>query len=129
MLKNGILHPYIMSLKARVRHTNLQVIANRNFLYRLMIKTLYISLVEKIPIVLQVFDALKTHFMVWQIFMAIEFKTKNTPDVQQQFVDSSNDIPISFKPYDKFKQYVSQVIGLIRTGDTSQYDDIILVST
>jgi D-ribose pyranase len=129
MLKNCVLNPHILSLMARVRHTNMLVIADRGFPYWPMIETVDISLIDDIPTVLQIFKALKANFVVGHIFMAEEFKTENPLEVQQLFTYSRDEIPISFKPYDKFKQYVPQVIGLIRTGDTSQYDDIILVST
>ena len=128
MLINGILNPQILSLMARVRHTNTLVIADRGFPYWLMIETVDISLVDDVPTVLQVFEALKANFVVGQIFMAEEFKTENVPEVQQLFTNSRGDIPISFEPHDKFKRRIPQAIGLIRTGDTIQYANIILVS-
>jgi D-ribose pyranose/furanose isomerase RbsD len=66
MLKTGILTPQINSLLARVRHTNMLVIADRGF------------------------PSWLTHI--------------------------------------EFKKHVPQAIGLIRTGDTTQYDNMILVS-
>jgi D-ribose pyranase len=128
MLKNGILNPHILSLMARVRHTNTLVIADRGFPYWSMIETVDISLVDDLPTVLQVFEALKANFVVGQIFMAEEFKTENTPEVQQRFANSRDGIPIYFEPHDEFKRRVPQAIGLIRTGDTIQYANMILVS-
>jgi D-ribose pyranase len=60
--------------------------------------------------------------------MAEEFKTQNTPDVQQRFTKSRSDISISFELHDEFKQRVPKAIGLIRTGDTLQYANMILGS-
>jgi D-ribose pyranase len=128
MLKTGILNPHIMSLLARVRHTNILVIADRGFPYWPMIETVDISLVDDIPTVLQVFEALKANFVVGQIFMAEEFKAQNTSEVQQLFANSWGDIPIAFEPHDEFKLRVPQAIGLIRTGDSIQYANMILVS-
>ena len=128
MLKIGVLNPHILSLMARVRHTNTLVIADRGFPYWPMIETVDISLVDDIPTVLQVFEALKANFVVGRIFMAEEFKTENIPEVQQRFANSRGDIPISFEIHDEFKQRVPQAIGLIRTGDTIQYANLILVS-
>jgi len=128
MLKKGILNPEILSLLARVRHTNTLVIADRGFPYWPTIETVDISLIDGIPTVLQVFEALKTNFVVGQIFMAEEFKTRNTPEVQQHFANSRGAIPISFEPHDEFKRRVPQTIGLIRTGDTIQYANMLLVS-
>ena len=128
MLKTGILNPHILSLMARVRHTNTLVIADRGFPYWPTIETVDISLIDGIPTVLQVFEALKTNFVVGQIFMAEEFKTGNTPEVQRRFANSGGAIPIAFEPHDEFKRRVPQTIGLIRTGDTIQYANMLLVS-
>lgn len=128
MLKNGVLNPHILSLMARVRHTNMLVIADRGFPYWPMIETVDISLIDDIPTVLQVFKALKANFVVGHIFMAEEFKTENPLEVQQPFTYSRDEIPISFEPLYQFKQRVHQAIGLIRTGDTIQYANMILES-
>ena len=55
MLIYGILNPQINSLLARVRHTNMLVIADRGFPFWPMIETVDISLVDGVPTVLQVF--------------------------------------------------------------------------
>ena len=128
MLRTGILNPQILSLIARVRHTNTLVIADRGFPYWPMIETVDISLVDDIPSVLQVFEALKANFVVGQIYMAEEFKTENTPQVQQTLTDSMGRIPISFEPHAELKRRIPQAIGLIRTGDTIQYANMILES-
>ena len=54
MQKSGILNPALLSLLARVRHTNLLVIADRGFPYWPALETVDISLVDGIPSVLQV---------------------------------------------------------------------------
>jgi len=59
MIVKGILNPQILSLIARVRHTNTLVISDRGFPYWPMIETVDISLVDDVPTVLQVFEALK----------------------------------------------------------------------
>ena len=56
MLIKGILNPQINALLARVRHTNMLVIADRGFPFWPMIETVDISLVDDIPTVLQVFQ-------------------------------------------------------------------------
>jgi D-ribose pyranase len=128
MIQKGILNPQILSLLARVRHTNTIVIADRGFPYWPMIETVDISLVDDIPTVLQVFEALRANFVIGQIFMAEDFKAENTPKVQQSFANSRGEIPTTFEPHSEFKQRVPQAIGIIRTGDTIQYANMILVS-
>ena len=53
MINSGILNPQILSLLARVRHTNALVIADRGFPFWPQIETVDISLVEDVPAVLQ----------------------------------------------------------------------------
>lgn len=128
MIKTGILNPRILSLIARVRHTNTLVIADRGFPYWPMIETVDISLVDDLPTVLQVFEALKSNFVIGQIYMAEEFLKENSPEIQQAFTNSRGDIPIIYEPHDEFKLRIPQAIGLIRTGETIQYANMILVS-
>lgn len=128
MIKTGILNPQILSLIARVRHTNTLVIADRGFPYWPRIETVDISLVDDLPTVLQVFEALKSNFVIGQIYMAEEFLKENSPEVQQAFANSRGGIPINYESHDEFKLRVPQAIGLIRTGETIQYANMILVS-
>ena len=128
MIIKGILNPQILSLIARVRHTNTLVISDRGFPNWPMIETVDISLVDDIPTVLQVFEALKSNFAIGQIYMAEEFITNNTPQMQQTFADSRGRIPIAYEPHNNFKLRVPAAIGLIRTADTIQYANMILIS-
>jgi D-ribose pyranase len=128
MIVKGILNPQILSLIARVRHTNTLVISDRGFPYWPMIETVDISLVDDVPTVLQVFAALKANFTIGQVYMAKEFNSDNTAVVQKTFADSRGKIPIVFEPHIDLKLRVPQAIGLIRTGDTIQYANMILVS-
>lgn len=128
MIVKGILNPQILSLIARVRHTNMLVISDRGFPYWPLIETVDISLVDDVPTVLQVFEALNANFVVGQIYMAEEFNENNTAEVQQAFANSRGKIPITFEPHSELKLRVPHATGLIRTGDTIQYANLILVS-
>jgi len=128
MLVNGILNPAINSLLSRVRHTNTIVIADRGFPFWPQIETVDIALVDDIPTVLQVLAAVRANFGVGQAYMAEEFRGHNTPAVQQQYVDALTGVDVAYEPHVQFKTRVPNAIGLIRTGDTTQYGNIILVS-
>ena len=128
MLINGILNPQINSLLARVRHTNMLVIADRGFPFWPMIETVDISLVDDIPTVLQVFQAIRTNFEISEIFMAEEFIKANSLNVRKAFADATAHIPIHYETHVDLKKRVPGAIGLIRTGDTIQYANMLLVS-
>jgi D-ribose pyranase len=128
MLKTGILNPHVLSLLARVRHTNTLVIADRGFPFWPQIETVDISLVDDLPRVLDVLKALRANFVVGHVWMAEEFKSANTARTRNQFSAALEGIPLSFEPHIEFKQRVPAAIGLIRTGDTTQYANMIVES-
>src|ERR1035441_803132 len=66
MLNAGILNPQILSLLARVRHTNALVIADRGFPFWPDLETVDLSLVDDLPTVLQVLAALRPNFRIAQ---------------------------------------------------------------
>lgn len=128
MLKNGILNPHVLSLLARVRHTNTLVIADRGFPSWPMLETVDISLVDDIPTVLDVLSAIRPGFVVGRAWMAKEFMRENGRKTQLRFALALKGIPLKFEPHAEFKRRVPQAIGLIRTADTIQYANLILES-
>ncbi len=128
MIIQGILNPQVNSLLSRVRHTNMLVIADRGFPFWPMIETVDISLVDDLPTVVQVLDAVRANFRIGQIYMAQEFLDQNKPEVRARFTQSIAGIPIIYEPHDEFKKRIPQAVGLIRTADTIQYANMILVS-
>jgi len=128
MLNAGILNPHLLSLLSRVRHTNALVIADRGFPFWPQIETVDISLVDDVPTVLQVLAAIRANFNAVQACMAREFKQYNTAAVREKFARGLREIPTKFEPHVKFKKRVPGAIGLIRTGDTTPYANLILIS-
>lgn len=128
MLKSGILNPHILSLLASVRHTNTIVISDRGFPYWPMIETVDISLCDDIPTVLDVVRALRPNFTAGKGWMAREFLKENSPKIQSTFSEALKGITMAYEPHEEFKQRVPHSIGLIRTGDTIQYANLILQS-
>jgi D-ribose pyranase len=128
MLKHGILNPAINALLSRVRHTNTLVIADRGFPFWPDLETIDISLVDDVPRVLEVVKAIRENFTVGSAFMANEFRTLNAPEACLAFEQALAGITLNFEPHVEFKKRVPQAIGLIRTGDTIQYSNIILES-
>jgi D-ribose pyranase len=128
MLKSGILNPAINSLLSRVRHTNTLVIADRGFPFWPQIETIDISLVDDIPRVLDVLIAIRGNFIVGRAFAAQQFLAENTPDTASALENALLGIPITFEPHDDLKKRVPKAIGLIRTGDTTQYANLVIES-
>lgn len=128
MLKTGILNPSINSLLSRARHTNTLVIADRGFPFWPTVETIDLSLVDNIPTVLDVLLAIRPNFIVGRATMAEEFLTSNSLKTQAQFRAALEGIPLDFEPHVTFKKRIPLAIGLIRTGETIQYANMVLES-
>ena len=128
MLKTGLLNPGVLQLLARIRHTNTLVIADRGFPFWPQIETVDISLVDDVPTVLQVLDAIRGNFAIGRGYIAAEFKTHNTAANQAALTARFRKIPLVFEPHFEFKKRVPHAIGLIRTGGTTQYSNLIIES-
>ncbi len=128
MLRTGILNPRLNSLLSRVRHTNTLVIADRGLQYWPGIETVDISLVDDIPRVLEVLRAIRENFVIGRIFLAEEFHSVNSEETRREFEQAFAMIPIVAEPHAELKRRVPTAVGLIRTGDTTQYANLILES-
>ena len=128
MLKTGILNPALLELLARVRHTNTLVLADRGFPFWPRIETVDLSLIDGIPTVLQVLDALSPNFVIGRAFAAEEFRSHNPAAVPQALAARFAGAPLIFEPHADFKRRVPHAIGLIRTGDTIPYANLIIES-
>lgn len=128
MLIRGLLNPQVLSLVARVRHTNALVIADRGFPFWPAIETIDLALVDGIPTVRQVLRALRQNFEVAEAYMAEEFLKENPAAVRRAFATELRGAKLIHEPHVEFKKRVPGAIGLIRTGDTTPYANLILVS-
>jgi D-ribose pyranase len=135
MIQQGILNPDILHLLARIRHTNTLVIADWAFPYWDDIETVDISLCRGIPKVTDLLNLLHSNFKVGRIWQAQEFLTTNPTDVVGKYESSFNgfrglypELKVTRLPHKDFKKLVPDAIGLIRTGDTTAYGNIIIES-
>src|ERR1044072_3818670 len=115
MLKTGILNPHILSLLARLRHTNTIVISDRGFPFWPQIETVDISLCDNIPGVLDVLRALRGNYVIGKAWMAQEFVQHNSRTVRNRVVNALKGAELTFEPHVDFKKRVPHAIGLIRT--------------
>jgi D-ribose pyranase len=128
MLRTGILNPALLSLLARVRHTNTLVVADRGFPSWPGLETIDLSLVDDVPTVAQVLAALRPNFVVGRAFAAAELHGANAPDKLARHLAALDGLPITFEPHVELKKRVPFAVGLIRTGDTTQYGNLVLES-
>ena len=128
MITRGILNPAIASLVCRVRHTNTPVIADRGFHSWPTVETVDISLIDDVPTVLQDVESILAEFQIGKAWMAEEFRGENDAATQKAIASALDPVSITFEPHTDFKKRVPSAIGLIRTGDTTQYTNLIFES-
>ncbi len=128
MLRTGILNPAVLDLLARVRHTNTLVLADRGFPFWPEIETVDLSFVDDLPTVAQLVAALRPNFVIGQVFAAEELKFANAPEKLSLHLAALDGLPLVFLPHVELKRRVPAAVGLIRTGDTTQYGNLILES-
>jgi D-ribose pyranase len=128
MITTTLLNPQILSLLARVRHTNALVIADRGFPFWPAIETIDISLTDDVPTVLQVLAAVRAHFHPVEVKMAEEFLQRNDEPTRTRFAAGLAGVAVGYEPHVAFKQRIPAAIGLIRTGDRVQYANMVLIS-
>ena len=128
MIQTGIINPHVLSLLARIRHTNTLVIADWAFPHWTEIEVVDISLTSGIPLVLDVLELLKLNFKIGEIWQAEEFSKSNPAKTIKKFETACGGIKVTREPHVDFKKRVPKAIGLIRTGDPTAYGNISLES-
>lgn len=126
MLRSGILNPQLNHLLSRVRHTNTLVIADRGFPFWPGLETVDLALVDDIPTVLDILGAIAPNFVIGAAWMASEFREHNAPPLELAF---QKILPrIDWEPHVELKKRVPAAVGLVRSGGTAQYSNVILES-
>ena len=128
MLNSGILNSHLLSLLAKVRHTNTIAIVDCGFPNWPGVEVVDISLTRGIPTVLEAFDLIRPVFTVGKIWQAEEFLQCNSEETVNRFAESLKGLSFSREPHAEFKGRVPGVIGLIRTGDPTPYANLIFES-
>lgn len=129
MLKGGLLNPAINHLLSRVRHTNYLLISDRGFPSFPQVETIDISLVADIPRVLEVLRAVRANFQCSRGIMSAEFREVHPPELQGFYAEAMEGIDVTWVPHTEFKQRALDVIGIIRTGDTTRFGNVLLESS
>jgi D-ribose pyranase len=129
MLKDGLLNPAINHLLSRVRHTNCLLITDRGFPTFPQIEVVDISLVADIPRVLDVVRAVRANFQCSRGVMSAEFRDVHPPELQSSYAEAMQGIEVSWVPHAEFKKHALRAIGIIRTGDTARFGNVLLESS
>ncbi|MCF8566833.1 D-ribose pyranase [Alicyclobacillus tolerans] len=127
MKKTGILNPNILSLLARVGHTDYITICDRGFPVPDHQERIDLSLVDDIPTVMDVLRAIDSEFVIDRVLVTkemVEVSPKRYEEIQQTFPQLRLDIVSHLE----LKQLAHEGKGVIRTADTCPYANIMVVS-
>lgn len=83
---------------------------------------------DDVPTLILVLAATSPNFQVGMAWMAQEFLEHNNGRTRATFAKALHGIEFRYEPHVDFKKRVPSAISLIRTGDTTQYANIILES-
>ncbi len=129
MLKDGLLNPAINHLLSRVRHTNFLLISDRGFPTLPRVEVIDISLVADMPRVLDVLRAVRANFHCGRAVMSAEFREVQASSVKHSYAEAMQGIEIDWITHIEFKRKALQAVGIIRTGDTTRFGNVLLESS
>lgn len=125
---NGIINPAINSLLSRVRHTNALIVSDGGFPTFPGVETIDISLIAGMPRVIDVVRAVLTNFSCTRAVMASEFRSVSAPEIMRSYNDVLAGITVDWEPHTALKARAPGVVGIIRTGDTTRFGNVLLES-
>jgi D-ribose pyranase len=129
MLASGIINPAINSLLSRVRHTDTLIVSDWGFPYMAGVETVDISLMAGIPRIVDVLHAIRMNFNCGRGVMATEFREWCSAETLHLYEKALEGVSIAWEPHAVLKSRAKGVVGIIRTGDTTRFGNVLLEST
>lgn len=129
MLVIGTINPEINSLLCRARHTDTLIISDWSFPHIAGVETIDISLVAGIPRVVDVLRAIRLNFNCGKAVMASEFRDVSSAETLRSYEGALEGVSIAWEPHALLKSRAKGAVGIIRTGDTTRFGNILLEST
>ncbi|WP_416147611.1 D-ribose pyranase [Salipaludibacillus sp. HK11] len=125
MKKNGILNRDISSVLAKMGHTDTIAIADCGLPIPDHIPCIDLTIRQGMPSFIDVLDAVLEDMAVERLVLADEIKQNN--EQINHYITKKN-ISISYMSHELFKQQLSNVKAIIRTGENTPYANVILQS-
>jgi len=127
MKRGGILHPGITHLLASTGHTDYFTLSDRGFPVPREPERIDLALVDGIPTILDVLAAIRDEFVIDRVIVAEEALTIS-PAWVASLRDFLKEIPLQTVPHLELKRLSHEGRATIRTGETAQYANLIVVS-
>jgi D-ribose pyranase len=127
MKRSGILHPGISHLLASTGHTAYFTVCDRGFPVPTEPERIDLALVDGIPTVLDVLQAVNAEFVIDRVIVAEE-ALGVSPEWIASLRSVLGEIPLQTVSHLELKRLSHEGRATIRTGDTALYANIIIVS-
>lgn len=127
MKRGGILHPDLNHLLASTGHTDYFTICDRGFPIPAGQDRIDLALTDDLPTVLDVLRLVHADFVIDRILIAGEAE-RFSPGYVEALRETLPGVRIEPIPHLDFKRHSAAGRATIRTGDTTPYANIIIVS-
>ena len=127
MKKGGILHPEICKLLAASGHTDYITICDRGFPVPEGPSRIDLALVDNMPTVLDVLRAVTAEWTLDRVIITQEM-TEISPQHVAAIRAIVGDVPLDVRSHLELKHLSRTARGTIRTGDTTPWGNILIVS-
>jgi D-ribose pyranase len=127
MKRGGILHPDISHLLASTGHTDYFLISDRGFPVPPEPERIDLALVDDLPTVVDVLRAVHEEFVIDRIVIAEEMM-RFSADRAGELRELLGDITVELVSHIELKRLSHDARATIRTGDTTPYANLIVVS-
>lgn len=127
MKKDGILHPVLNRILAETGHTDLLTICDRGFPVPQGPERLDLALVDNVPTVPEVLAAIEREFVIDRIIVTEEMKAAS-PGRYEALRAAYPHIAFVELSHVAFKELCPESRAVIRTGDSTPYANLMIVS-
>lgn len=127
MKKQGILHPALNRVLAETGHTDMLTVCDRGFPVPMGIERIDLALTDNIPTILDVLRAIDQEFIIDVIIVAEEM-LEASPERYAALQSDYPNLRIETIPHVRFKELGCESRAVIRTGDSTPYANMIIVS-
>jgi D-ribose pyranase len=126
--KSGILNPALSHLLASTGHSDYFTITDRGFPVPAGPERIDLALVDGIPTVLEVLEAVQSEWEIDRIVITEEMQLASPDQVTKLAALLGSAVPIQQMSHLEFKRLAQTSRATVRTGDTVPYANIIVVS-
>jgi D-ribose pyranase len=125
--KSGILNPALCHLLASTGHTDYFTICDRGYPVPIGPERIDLALVDGIPTVLDVLRAVAAEWEIDRVVIAQEM-TEVSPRRVEELRTFLGEIPLQVVSHLELKRLAQTGKATVRTGDTTPYANVIVVS-